>query len=164
VKKKLETVSDFQKAEHLRLKKEHRKKYRRLYYLKNKEWENQKNNARYQARYKSDPVWREKRLLSCRNSAAKKSKEWHAKRSKKYRKPYSSLSESARSKIRKAYTAWAKINLDWRAEYARQWRRRKATYGFRSKIAEARRSGDIGKLAQECLHAIIQTYEKSGRE
>jgi hypothetical protein len=50
-----------------------------------------------------------------------------------------------------------------RAQYARQWRRRSEIFGFRTKIIEARASGDIGKLAQECLDAIVRAYEKSGQ-
>lgn len=143
--------------------KEYRQAYRRLYHERNREQENEKNRLRYHQKYKTDAVWMKKRRESWRRYALKQGLEWMRERGKRYRKPYAQLSQSTRSKIRKAHTAWAKKHWEKRVEYARQHRRKKPGFGLRNKIAKARRTGDIGKLAEECFAAIIRADETSRR-
>jgi hypothetical protein len=138
-----------------------RKEYRRQTHLQRREIDNAKNRKRYHDRYKNDPKWTEKRKRSWREYAAKMGGQWILERSRKYRKPYASLSTSQRSRIRNAYTSWAKRNWEKRVDYARKYRRKNPIFGFKTKIAAARRSGDIRKLAEECLDAIIHLDEKS---
>jgi hypothetical protein len=159
MKTKLAIALDLQVQERIRLKKERRRVYRKHYHEKNREKENEKNRQRYHEKYKTDPVWVEKRQKRWREFSAKQIKGWSRARSKKYRKPYKELSESTRSKIRAAYTVWAKNNWDERVKYARQYRRKKPTFGLRSQIARARASGEFGELAEKCLDAIIRSYE-----
>lgn len=124
-----------------------------------KESENKKNRKRYHEKYKVDSGWMKKRREAWKKYAEKQSIQWFKERSRRYRKSHSKLSPSARSKIRKAYTSWAKRNWEWRVEYAKKYRRKKPGFGLKSKIANARRSGDIRKLAEECLIEIIRADE-----
>src|SRR5688500_1759044 len=106
-----------------------RKEYRRITHLQRREIDNKKNRERYHNRYKLNPDLKETNKRKWREYAKRMGRQWQRERSKKYRKPYSSLSISTRSKIRAAYKKWAKKNWDWRVEYARQYRRRKPTFG-----------------------------------
>lgn len=135
-----------------------RKAYRRSYHLKNRERENARNLARYHKKYKLDSAWTKKRKASWIRYAKKKGIQWSRDRGKRYRKKYSELSPSTRSKIRAAYRVWAKKNWGRRVEYARVYRRRNPVFGFRGKIASARRTGDVRKLAEECFNAIVRAY------
>ena len=152
------TASTSRNLEQARSALEQRRMYRRQYYLENKERENAKSKERYHSKYKLNPAFKSRSSERWKRYAKEKGAEWVLLRSRKYRKPYAALSKSTRSNIREAYKAWAKLNWDRRVEYAREYRRRKATFGFRNKIAQARRSGDIRKLAEECLDAIVRAY------
>jgi hypothetical protein len=137
-----------------------KKEYRRLMHLKRREIDNEKNRKRYHEKYKASEAWMKRRRESWKKYATRKGNAWIKERSKKYRKSYRNLSPSTRSKIRAAYIQWAKENWSKRVEYARAYRRKNPAFGFRNKIAEARRTGDIGKLAQECFDAIVRAYDK----
>ena len=142
-----------------------RTEYRRLTHLSRRERDNEKNRKRYHELYKNDPVMTEKRRESWREFAKKKGKAWSKERSRKRPKTKAStasLSESQLSKKREAYREWAKSNWEKRVIYAQKYRRRSPGFGFRNLIAEARRSGDIGKLAEECLAAIVRLDEAGG--
>ena len=150
-------------AESAKSSRQQRADYRRRYHEKNREKENEANRRRYHEKYKTDPAWMKRRRQSWKTYAAKRGKKWNSERQKKYgnrNKPSSELSPSSLSKKRAAYRRWAKANWDRRVEYAKEYRKRNPTFGLRSKIGAARKSGDLGKLAEECLAAIVRSYEK----
>lgn len=163
MKKRSGTVSDSPKVERAKSVAERRREYRKSYHEKNKERENAYNIQRYHEVYKKDPALMKKRRASCKRYASKQGPDWQRERSQRYRKPYSTLSESRRSKIREGYKKWAKKNWEQRVEYARKHRRKKPGFGLRGKIANARRSGDVRKLAQECLDAIVRAYGQGNK-
>ena len=158
--------SDLLKAESVRYltfrqSKLKRQLYRRAFHAKHKEEENGKNLKAYHSKYKTCPEF--KRRASARYSAYRKKMglEWDRLRSRKYRKPYSALSEKQKNAIRNGYKLWAKNNWDRRVKYARDWRSKQPTSEFRKAIGEAARTGDFAKLAIFCEHAIGRAHEAS---
>ena len=158
MRKKSATSSGSQSPEQAKLKVERRRAYRANYHRENLEEQRRKNRERYHSRYKDDPAFIKRRTKSWKSYAERMEPSWILARSRKYRKPYANLSPSTRSKIREAYKKWAKLNWQKRVEYAREYRRKNPAFGLRNKIASARRSGDLRKLTQECLDAIIRAY------
>lgn len=137
---------------------EFKKKYsRKKAHEKNKKKYNLDNKNRYHQKYKMQAEFKKKKSEYWKYYSNKKGKDWLKKRLLNRSKPI--LSELALSNKRELYKKWAKDNWDKRVEYAREYRRRKPIFGIRGKIAEARKSGDIKKLAEICLSAIIRSYE-----
>ena len=138
-----------------------RQEYRRLTHLSRKESDNEKNRQRYHEKYKTDLVLMSKKRARWRDYAQRQGVEWQQERSKKYRKAYSDLSSAQRSRIRLAYTKWAKQNWGKRVEYARHYRRKiNPGIGLHQLIADARNSGDFGELIQRLGDAIARLDEK----
>ncbi len=137
-----------------------RREYRRLTHLERKESDNEKNRRRYHERYKADPVLMKRRKESWKEFAKRKGKVWQRERSKRYRKPYSELSDAQRSKIRNAYTQWANRNWGKRVEYARHYRRQvNPSVGIARLISAAKRSGSFGDLIQRLGESIARLDE-----
>mgnify|MGYP006985673010 CR=1 FL=1 len=161
--KKLENVAESPHRESLKRCLKSRKKYRAEYHSKNLEEQRRKNRQRYHEKYKKNPGYQTKAAQRWAEYVKRKGPEWVLERSRKYRKlngkEYYSQPK-VREKMRANYNKWAKQNWEKRVEYARRYRRKvKPQIAIREAVDEARRTGDLRKLADACVSAIVRLNE-----